>query len=191
MNTTNSFDFGFAIAATLTGQKIDKRAAVLDSEPFDRWALQIGATAFREAGEMGSLGYDLCKRAAEAPQWSRQFTELADVVITSLGRCAAREKAAALAEDMPTVGEAKRASMNWLSALLAGGASRMPDLAKLLAGAAVLTGGAGGSLAWLANRSINEDDDDIEAMKSKIRTYRGLTDDIKAEMANRGLAGAV
>lgn len=159
-------------------------ASLVDSEPFDRWVLRIGEVAFKEAGCMEYLGYQLCKIAADAPVWAPQFTEIADIVTAAIGREFDYQKAASLDAkfDVMTSAEEKRAGLGWLSTMLAGSASKAPELGKLIAGGALLAGGAGGSLAWLANRAVSEDDDDIEAMKAKIQTYRRLTEDIQNEI---------
>jgi hypothetical protein len=160
------------------------QATLVDNEPFDRWVLRIGEVAFKEAGCMEHLGYQLCKTAADAPVWTPQFAEIADIVTAAIGREFEYQKAASMDSgfDVMTPDEEKRAGLGWLSTLLAGGVSNAPAIGQLIAGGALLAGGAGGSLAWMANRSVSEDDDDIEAMKAKIKTYRRLTEDIQNEI---------
>jgi len=190
-----SYEFARAIGESLacTGRNMvvkssaEVQASLVDHEAFDRWVLRIGETAFKEAGLIGSIGHSLCKAAASATVWGPQFSELADTVVAALGRECELQKAAEMDLHFApfTEQEEKRAGMNWLSALLAGSASKAPEVGKLIAGGAMLAGGAGGSLTWLANRSVKEDDDDIEAMKAKINTYRRLTEDIENELAIR------
>lgn len=160
-------------------------AGLVQGEAFDRWLLAIGETAFKEAGAMDTVGYQLCKRAARAEFWDSHFAELASTICAAIGREAEYQKSAALDEQFQPMDEweQKRAGIGWLSSVLGASPSGAANMAKMLAGGAVLAGGAGGSLAWAANRSVSEDDDDIEAMKAKIQTYRRLTADIENELA--------
>ena len=191
--STAAFDMGMMLACVQMGEPIKSAAEMgcrlTDSQEVDRWLLRIGETAYREDGRMGSLGYQLCKRASSAPTLSPQLRELAAIVGCAIGGAVYQLKQAAEEADTSLSQEqVKSATALWLRNLLSGASGAAPELGKVLLGGAVATGAVGGGLTWAANRNIKSDEEDIEAMKAKIQTYRRITKDIDDELARRTAA---
>lgn len=154
------------------------------SESFSRALLKFAEHAYVQAGATDQLGYHIYKRASELQRWSDTAESLADIVATSLGKQATERT---MLGDLTEEELAKEAS-GTLMGILGRGAALTPDVAKALLGGSLVVGGVGGGLTWAANRAIKEDEDDIEAMKAKIQTYRRLTGDIESELATRAAA---
>ncbi len=195
MDKKFAFQYGMMIACAALQQPIKSAAVierrVIDHPEMDRWLLRIGETAYREAGLMGCLGYQLCKRGSSAPVLGTHFRTMAAIVGRAVGRAAMEEKRAAAERAIElSPEEVKTASALWLRNLISGGAGAAPEMGKLLLGGAIATGAAGGGLTWAANRNIKNDAEDIEAMKAKIRTYKRITQDIDDELNLRSSLAA-
>lgn len=150
-------------------------------EGFSRALVKFAEHAYVQTGATDQLGYFIFKSASQLNRWSETAESLADIVATSLGKQATERT---MLGDLSGDEIAKEAS-GALVGLLGRGAALTPDVAKALLGGSLVVGGVGGGLTWAANRAIKEDEDDIEAMKAKIQTYRRLTGDIESELATR------
>lgn len=187
---TAAFQYGMMIACVSHDRPVKSASvmssAIIDHPEVDRWLFRIGEVAYRESGLMGSLGYQICKRAASAPVIGGNLRVMASIVGRAIGRAVLEQKRAA-AEDDATLdaGQIKSATALWLKSLVNGGAAMAPEAGKILLGGALATGAVAGGLGWAANRGIKTDEEDIEAMKAKIHTYRRITKDINDELSLR------
>ena len=69
------------------------------------------------------------------------------------------------------------------------GVALAPGMLKVLLGAGVLTGLGAGSLAWVANRHINEDSKEVEAKRQQAASYRQMRHDIEDRLASDNTTG--
>jgi len=152
---------------------------------FQKVLCKYASEAFKHAGEMGSFEYNLFKEAAHAPEWYPELDKFSDAVLIALGNIvkeAKEERHFKMREDLT-----KKAAMNLgaiVPSVAEGVVSHTPDLLKTVAGVGVGGGAIAGSLAWLMNRHVAQDEDKAEGMKAKIRYYRKLTQDIRNQLGS-------
>lgn len=189
MNDLHKFAYsvGSVLASARLGAPIQgssQPVRIPRSESFSRALVKFAANAYVETGATDKLGYFIFKGAGDLNRWSDTAESLADIVARSLGKQAMERS---FLGDLTEEELAKEASSTLFN-MIGRGAALTPDVAKALLGGSLVVGGVGGGLTWAANRAIKEDEDDIEAMKAKIQTYRRLTGDIENELATRAAA---
>lgn len=156
---------------------------------FQKVLCKYASEAFKQVGEMGSFEYNLFKEAAHTQEWYPELDKFSDAVLIALGNVvkqAREERHLKIREDI-----SKKAAMNLgtiVPSVAQGVVSNTPDLLKTVAGVGVGGGAIAGSLAWLMNRHVAQDEDKAEGMKAKIRYYRKLTQDIRNQLGSNPAA---
>lgn len=156
-----------------------------DYGKFQQVLCKIAASAYFNAGKLHQPEAHLYATLARK-NWNSRFNTVADAVLEGLGKSAMFSEDGAQfvkqALSIPAL-----LAMEGVSAGAHLGLAATPAAVTLgLAGAGL--GGAGlGSLYWLANRHATEDNNDVEAMKNKLRYYRTLTGDISNSLKARGI----
>ena len=63
--------------------------------------------------------------------------------------------------------------------------SSMPASFETLLLGSILAGGGAGALKWHLTRGVQEEEDDSQAIRAKIRAYRNLAGEIDSEISQR------
>ena len=161
---------------------------------FQKIACHYAAQAFVEAGHQGSFEYELFKRASQLREWHPELDRFSDAFVNALGRVYAE---AQHDQDSQAKEEVVKAASGIVWPAVAGGVIRnTPQLMKQIATLGVGAGAGAGSLWWLMNRHTRQDEDELEAMKAKIKYYDKLTKEIRNELGGapttaNGLESAV
>jgi hypothetical protein len=150
---------------------------------FQKVLCKYASEAFKEAGEMGSFEYSLYKEAAEADGWYPELDKFSDAVLYALGNVIKEAKEERHFNTREAI--VKKSSMalrSMIPSMAQGVMNNTPDLLKSVATLGVGGGAIAGSLAWLMNRHVAQDEDTAEGMKAKIRYYKKLTGDIRNQL---------
>jgi len=131
----------------------------------------LGYACMEGAGEGTSKEAHLLKKAAlESPE---------NPLVVRLGR---------IAQDVVKSAGITNVGRNITLPLVTRSVAFTPDILKVLLGGSALAGGALGSLAFMANRSVNRDDEKNEELKARVAYYRQISDELKARMASSEVA---
>jgi hypothetical protein len=193
METTH-FDIGMAMASAALGVPVEevirKKASVNTVEnhkvygygAIQRLVCKYAAEAYRESGQMEKFAYHMYSQLAKTAQWWPVLDPYYEAAVAALGKVhgSIRKEAADLQTQEVFSKEAAMAR-NVMSGLL----KISPDVIKTVLAGGTIAGVGGGSLAWLANRNVEEDEPKIEAMKEKIKYYNRLSGEIESQLANR------
>lgn len=150
---------------------------------FQKMLCKYASEAFKEAGHMGSFEYILFKEAAEYKDWYPELDKFSDAVLHALGNVLKEAKEERHFNTREAV--VKKASMavgSMIPSMAQGVLNNTPDMLKSIATLGVGGGAIAGSLAWLMNRHVAQDEDTAEGMKAKIRYYKKLTNDIRNQL---------
>jgi hypothetical protein len=191
---TPSFHLGLSIAAAARGIPVEtllyKKAAVdtlADHKQLGYGALQrvvckYAAEAFKEAGKMTKFAYHMYNNLAHVENWYPELDDYYDAAVMALGKVHGDIRKEAQENTNAAVFN-KQAGI--AGNLLAGIGKITPEVWKTLLAAGSTGGVVGGTTAWLANRSVEEDAPKLQAMKEKIKYYNQLTDEIETQLAGR------
>lgn len=186
---------GEVIAATEHGISMEALPAILSigtemDQPdvclaLCKRAAVIGCRIFENAEGSGLPLYTVMKKLATASELLPAHPVFRDVVLSALGRYTL------IPGGSREVGEQLLKKGAVLSSL-AGAAARAgvalsPALLKTMLLGTVTAGVGGGTLAWLANRHVNEDDKDVEATRQRAAAYRRMRQDIEGQLAAKGV----
>lgn len=150
---------------------------------FQKMLCKYASEAFKEVGEMGGFEYHLFKEAAETPTWYPELDKFSDAVLYALGNVVKQaEQERHFNTREAIVKKASLAVGSMLPSVAKGVISNTPDVLKGVATLGVGGGALAGSLAWLMNRHVAQDEDTAEGMKAKIRYYQKLTNDIRNQI---------
>lgn len=150
---------------------------------FQQMLCKYASNAFKEDGDMGGFEYHLFKEAAEATEWYPEMDKFSNAVLYALGNVVEEARAERHFNTRENI--TKSASLNvgaMIPSVASGVVRNTPDLLKSIATVGVGGGAIAGSLGWLMNRHVDQDEDDAEGMKAKIRYYRKLTQDIRNQL---------
>lgn len=195
-NTMESsyYNLGLAIGAAAHGVSTEevmfKKASVDHIEDHrqtsygsvQRLICKYAAEAYKESGQMEKFAYHVFDKLAVARPWWPEYDDYYSAAMQAIGsvHTTIRKEAAEVHQD--DVLKSAGVITN-----VAGGVGKVTPgvLKSMLAGGAV-AGVLGGSLGWLANRGVQQDEPKLEAMKNRINYYNQLTEEIESELANRG-----
>ena len=189
------FNLGLSIAAAAKGETVDslmRKKASTDTVAnhrtpgygaVQRMVCKYAAEAFKESGKMTSFPYHMYEKLAHTRNWYPELDDWYDAAASALGKVHQDiRKEAADAER----GEIfKYAGIG--SSVLSGLGKITPEVWKSLLAAGSLAGVTGGTTAWLANRSVEEDEPQLQAMKEKIKYYNQLSDEIESQLSTRSV----
>lgn len=189
------FTLGLSIAASARGVAVEdvlKKKASTDTVAnhkvagygsIQRLVCKYAAEAFKESGKMTSFPYHMYEKLARTQNWYPALDDWYDAAVTALGKVHGeiRKEAAEAVRDSIY----KYAGIG--SSVMAGLGKITPEVWKTLLAAGSLGGVTGGATAWLANRSIEEDEPKLQAMKEKIKYYNQLSDEIESQLSSRSV----
>lgn len=158
---------------------------------FEKSVVSMTECMMRESGNMNKMAYHLARQIDEygGAHWPDQFSEFSDIALRSIGRVMQTDKQASeRADEVVSPDDVKSAAAKWLWGLAGKGISLTPDTVKALIGISAGTGAAIGGLGWKMNRDTHQDEDDLEAMRSKIDTYDRISNEIESELQDRSRA---
>lgn len=150
-----------------------------------RLVCRYAAAAFAGAGHTVSPHRQIFMKLASCRPWSPSFDPYSDAVLAAVGRVHGeiREMEAGAAKSALV----KAASAALLPSVMGGMARLTPDVLKLLLTGGAVAGITGGSLAWMGNRGVREDDAELEAMKARIGYYDKVRREIEEEMQSQSI----
>ncbi len=134
-----------------------------------------GGSSRPEFAVMQELAKDACLRPAH-----RVFR---DVILESIGRHTLVQ------EGMSLDGLLKQAGVvgSIAAALGRAGVNVAPAALKAIFLGTATAGIGGGTLAWLANRHVNEDEQSVEAKRQRAAAYRNMRQEIEGQLAAKGI----
>ena len=165
------------------GEFAEKQAfsrAIESSPDMSRLICKLAASMYEAAGKTEQFQYHFYDQLSKTANWDPAFDEFVEPVVTALD---------SVVGQMQTEETEKRAS--WIAPaatmeLVGQGAAMSPAMLKWLAAAGIGTGAAVGSLGWFANRDVNEDDADLEAMQARTKNYNRITKEISDALRAQG-----
>jgi len=184
MNTQH-FDFGVKLASfayDVGPSEFEVRAAYsasLDASPeVSQLVCKMAASIYECADRKKDFAFHLYDGLSKEASWCDNYNEFSDCVIDALQTIMPILEE----EDM----QKKAGVRSTIAGLIGRGAGMAPGAVKTLAAAGVLGGGAVGSLAWYANRDVQEDEQDLEALKARVKNYSRITDEINDRLRASG-----
>jgi len=142
-----------------------------------------GCIVYESTGGTDTPVHQMLRKLATATELRPSHPVIRDIVLTAIGRVAEVPRVK-LAEQMFQKG-ASVGSL--LGAVGRAGVSLSPSLLKTLLLGTVTAGVGGGTLAWMANRHVNEDDANVEATRQRAAAYRRMRQDIEGQLAAKGI----
>lgn len=190
------FKFGVSIGAIARGVTMDEilqKKATVDTitnhkEPaygaVQRLVCKYAAEAYKESGKMTSFNYHVFNKLASTKDWWPTLDPYYEAATIAIGKVHSdiRKEAA----DLQKEAMFEKKAINLFTNMASGIGKMSPEIIKSVIALGGLTGVAGGSTAWLANRGVQQDKPQIEAMKGKIDYYNQLTNEIESELRRRG-----
>lgn len=175
--------FGMKMACVKAGasaselpEKEGYMEAIMASVPAKQALCKMASEMYDAAGQDTFVQRHLFDVASKTASWDRDVhDELVEVFVSALGKVEAEtEKHASLI------------SKGMVANLVGRGLGSTPEMLKYLAAGGVLTGAGLGGMSWYLNRDANEDDDDLEVMRSRIDNYKRITGEITDQLKRSG-----
>lgn len=187
MNKSPHFNFavrmGHLMHGVSDGEFAEKRAfaEALDQSPaVGRMVCKLAAALYEAAGKTAQFQYHLYDKLSKEANWHPSYNEFVEPVVESLAH---------VIGEMEQEELTKRAGLltPYVAGEVAGhGLALSPAVMKWLAAAGIGTGAAVGGLGWYANRDINEDETDLEAMQARSKNYQRITKEISDALRSKG-----
>lgn len=149
---------------------------------------KMAATLFDLAGRQREFPFHVYTKLASLRSWNPLFTPWVEAVVAGLAHNPVNAS-----DPSPDAVVKFGAALTALPSMVAGGIGRLGSAAVPAALTTALAASAGigagaGSLYWLANRHVREDDNENEALRQKRDYYRKITGDIADELRARDIA---
>ena len=175
--------FGMKMACVQAGaetkdlpEKEGYMEAIMASVPAKQALCKMASDIFDAAGQETFIQRHLFDVASKTASWDKDVhDDLVTAFVAALGKVEeSSEKNASLV------------SKGMMANLVGRGLGSTPEMLKYLAAGGVLTGAGLGGLSWYLNRDANEDDDDLEVMRSRIDNYKRITGEISEQLKRNG-----
>lgn len=149
--------------------------AIMKNVPAKQALCKLATDLFDAAGQETFIQRHLFDVASKSASWDEMMDDLPAAFIQALGKV-----------ESETEKNAGLVSKGMVANLVGRGIGTTPELLKYLAAGGVLTGAGLGGLSWYLNRDANEDDDDLEVMRSRIDNYKRITGEITDQLQRSG-----
>lgn len=113
--------------------------------------------------------------------WDSSNDEYVGIILEAFGKAIP-----ALEEEERHEKAAGMVSKGMVANLIGRGVASTPEMIKTLAALGVGTGAGVGALSWYLNRDSQEDDQDLEVMRSRIDNYHRITGEITDGLRRNG-----